>query len=109
MSTDLTIEILREIRDGISGLRTEFIERLDQTNARLDQTNARLDQTNARLDQTNARLGNVEQGLADLGKFMRQIALDQAKHERFHTHHVEILEEDVKDLKTRVENLEARH
>jgi hypothetical protein len=95
MSTDLTIEILREIRDGISGLRTEFIERLDQTNARLDQT--------------NLRLGNVEQGLNDLGKFMRQIALDQAKHERFHTHHVEILEEDVKNLKVRVERLEASH
>ncbi|NEX18395.1 MAG: hypothetical protein C1943_17765 [Halochromatium sp.] len=102
MTSDLTIEILREIRDGISGLRAEFIERLDQTNARLDQTNARL-------DQTNARLGNVEQGLNDLGKFMRQIALDQAQHERFHTHHVEILEEDMKDLKTRVERLEARH
>ena len=102
MSTDLTIEILREIRDGISGLRTEFIERLDQTNARLDQANARL-------DQTNLRLGNVEQGLNDLGKFMRQIALDQAKHERFHSHHVEILEEDVKDLKFRVERLEATH
>lgn len=71
MANELTIEILREIRDGISGLRTEFIERLDQTNARLDQTNARL-------DQANTRLGNVEQGLADLGKFMRQIALDQA-------------------------------
>ncbi|MCF7993707.1 MAG: hypothetical protein K9L32_06390 [Chromatiaceae bacterium] len=102
MTSDLTIEILREIRDGISGLRAEFIERLDQTNARLDQTNARL-------DQANARLGNVEQGLNDLGKFMRQIALDQAQHERFHTHHVEILEEDMKDLKTRVERLEARH
>jgi len=109
MSTDLTIEILREIRDGISGLRTEFIERLDQTNVRLDQANARLDQTNARLDQTNLRLGNVEQGLNDLGKFMRQLALDQAKHERFHTHHVEILEEDVKHLKIRVERLETAH
>lgn len=100
MATDLTVEILREIRDGISAMREEFIERLDQTNARLDQTNSRL-------DQTNARLGNVEQGLNDLGKFMRQIALDQAKHERFHAHHVEILEEDVTDLKRRVERLEA--
>jgi hypothetical protein len=37
---------------------------------------------------------------------MRQIALDQARHERFHSHHVDILEEDVKDLKTRVKRLE---
>jgi methyl-accepting chemotaxis protein len=101
MTTDLTIEILREIRDGIRDLRGDF-------NARLDQTNARLDQTNARLDQTNARLENVEHGLTDLGKFMRQIALDQAKHERFHVHHVERLEEDVTDLKVRVLRLEDR-
>jgi cob(I)alamin adenosyltransferase len=68
----------------------------------------RLDETNSRLDQTNARLENVEHGLLDLGKFMRQIALDQARHERFHTHHVDILEDDMKDLKVRVQRLEDR-
>ncbi len=99
MTTDLTIEILREIRDGIRELRQDFNERLDQTNERLDQTNARLDQSNARLER-------VEIGLQDLGTFMRRIALDQAKHERFHSHHVERLEEDVSDLKVRVQRLE---
>jgi archaellum component FlaC len=93
MATDLSIEVLREIRDSIRDLRDDF--------------NTRLDQTNARLDQTNARLERVEHGLNDLGHFMRQIALDQAKHERFHTHHVERLEDDVKDLKERVQRLEA--
>jgi cob(I)alamin adenosyltransferase len=97
--SELTIEILREIRDGIRDLRTDFMQRLDETNSRLDQTNSRL-------DQTNSRLANVEHGLHDLGKFMRQIALDQARHERFHSHHVDSLEEDVKDLKTRVKRLE---
>ena len=92
MSTDLSIEILREIRDGIGALRGDF--------------NSRLDQTNQRLDQTNERLGRVERGLTDLGKFMRQIALEQAKHERFHSHHVERLEEDVANLKDRVLRLE---
>lgn len=62
---ELTIEILKSIRDeirttnaGLESLRDELeslgvdlIGRIDQTNARLDQTNARLDQTNARLDQ----------------------------------------------------------
>jgi hypothetical protein len=43
--TDLTVQILREIRDAIG-----------QTNARLDQTNARLDQTNAQLDGTRDEL-----------------------------------------------------
>jgi archaellum component FlaC len=93
MATDLSIEILREIRDSIRDLRDDF--------------NTRLDRTNARLDQTNARLERVEHGLNDLGHFMRQIALDQAKDERFHTHHVERLEDDVKDLKERVQRLEV--
>jgi chromosome segregation ATPase len=94
MTTDIAVQILCEIRDGIHELRNDF--------------NARLDQTNARLDQSNARLERVEHGLEDLGKFMRQIALDQAKHERFHTHHVEIIEVDVNDLKGRVARLEER-
>ena len=54
MSADLTLQILREIRDGIHA-----------TNARLDQTNARLDQTNARLDETNVRM---EQGFDSLSR-----------------------------------------
>ena len=94
MATDLAVEILREIPDGIQELRGDF--------------NARLDQTNARLDQTNERLGRVEHGLSDLGQFMRGIALDQAKHERIRAHHVERLEEDVTDLKARVQRLEDR-
>ena len=89
MATDLTIEILREIRDGIRDLRDDFNERLDQTNQRLDQTNERLER--------------VEHGLSDLGKFMRRIALDQARHERFHDQHVNRLEEDVTDLKERID------
>lgn len=98
---DLTVEILKEIRDSIRSLQSDF-------NQRLDQTNERLDQTNQRLDQNNQRLERVEHGLNDLGKFMRQIALDQAEHERFHSNHVTILETDVADLKRRVESLEAR-
>ena len=47
---DLTVEILRDIRDGVN-----------QTNSRLDQTNSRLDQTNSRLDQTNDRLDDLRQ------------------------------------------------
>lgn len=58
--TDLTIQILREIRDEIGKTNA----RLDQTIARLDQTNARLDQTRedlaSRQDQTSARLVESE-------------------------------------------------
>jgi len=84
MTADLTIEMLREIRDGIGALRADF---------------------DARLDQTNQRLGRVEHGLDDLGKLMRQIVLDQAKHERCHAHHVERFEDDVANLKHHIERL----
>jgi len=94
MGDEVTIEILKQIRDGIGSMRQDFNERLDQTNQRLDQT--------------NQRLGRVEQGLLDLGKFMRQIALDQVKHERFHGQHVNVLEQDVQELKDRVRRLEER-
>jgi hypothetical protein len=43
--TDLTIEILRDIRDEAH-----------QTNQRIDQTNERLDRTNERLDELRADL-----------------------------------------------------
>jgi hypothetical protein len=98
MGDDITVEILREIRDGITSMHVDFTERLD--GLRVD--------FNQRLDGTNQRLERVEQGLLDLGHFMRQIALDQAKHERFHTQHVDLLEKDVLDLKGRVTRLEKR-
>lgn len=50
---DLTVEILREIRDEIRSTNT----RLDTTNTRLDTTNARLEATADRLD---ARLERLE-------------------------------------------------
>ena len=97
MATDVTVEVLREIRDEIRSM-----------NGRLGQTNERLDHTNEQLDQNNLRLGRVEQGLLDLGQFMRQFALDQSRNERFHVHHVDVLERDVEDLKGRVSRLEGR-
>jgi uncharacterized coiled-coil DUF342 family protein len=51
-ATNVTIEILKSIRDEVRS-----------TNARLDQTNGRLDQTNARLDQTNGRLESMREEL----------------------------------------------
>ena len=57
--SDITVEILREIRDEIRG-----------TNARVDATNGRLDTSNGRLDTMehvlSQRLGAVETALLDL-------------------------------------------
>jgi cob(I)alamin adenosyltransferase len=105
MADDVTVEILKQIRDGITSMHGDFSERLDHLRSDF---NERLDSTNGRLEGTNQRLDRVEQGLLDLGQFMRQIALDQTRHERFHTHHVDILEKDVSELKDRVAKLERR-
>lgn len=38
MASDLTVEILKQIRDGITSMHEDFNQRLDQNNLRLDQT-----------------------------------------------------------------------
>jgi chromosome segregation ATPase len=61
---DLTLRLLKQIRDGVQTTnarldqtRAELGARIDQTNAHLTQTNAHLTQTNASLDQTRTELG----------------------------------------------------
>jgi septal ring factor EnvC (AmiA/AmiB activator) len=51
----LTLEVLKQIRDGISRLET-----------RVDETNSRLSGLETRVDETNSRLSSVERGLNDL-------------------------------------------
>ena len=98
---DVTVEILKEIRDGVAHLGSTLGDRIDGLGDRIDGLGERLDGTNERLDR-------VEHGLLDLGKFMRQIARDQARYERFHHKHVDVIERDVDDLKVRVAKLEKR-
>jgi hypothetical protein len=58
--SSLTIEILKQIRDGISSLEAHL--------------GSRLDETNRRLDETNVRLTNVEAGLSDLRVAVLRVA-----------------------------------
>lgn len=105
---DLTIEILKQIRDGVA-----------QTNARLDQTreelSAKIDQTNARLDQTNARLDQHERVLVRLvdevkvhgqaiGKLIHEV---EGLNERFDNFLSGAHRDDHEDLRARVAKLEA--
>jgi hypothetical protein len=99
MGDDLTVEILKQIRDGVNATNRS-VDSLREEMA------TRLGRVEARLEGMETRLGRVEDGLTDLGNFMRQIALDQAKYERFHAHHVEVLEKDMEDLRLRVRRLE---
>jgi hypothetical protein len=52
----------KESQEGIGSLRGEIAELRAESNKRLDQTNQRLER--------------VEQGLLDLGQFMKSIALE---------------------------------
>ena len=54
---EVTVAVLREIRDEIRSTRTEL--------------STRIDQTNERLEQTNERLGVVEATLLDLAEQQR--------------------------------------
>ena len=94
MADDLTIEILKQIRDNTAET-TQRLERLEHS-------------TSAGFERMDLRLGRVEQGLLDLGKFMRQIALDLTKQERWHNHHVKVLEKDMSALKSRMGKLERK-
>ena len=97
MAHDLTIEILKQIRDELVTTRTTLGESIAQTNERLDQTNERLDQSNHRLSAVEVTL------------------LDLAEQQRFMVRHFAVLttrdrhlEADVDALRARVEKIEAR-
>jgi benzoyl-CoA reductase/2-hydroxyglutaryl-CoA dehydratase subunit BcrC/BadD/HgdB len=47
--SDLSLAVLKQIRDAVTQTREELSQRIDQTNQRLDQTNQRLDQTREEL------------------------------------------------------------
>jgi predicted nucleic acid-binding Zn-ribbon protein len=104
MADDITVEILKQIRDAI-GTTNRRLESLEDKFTGLSEevTGLRTD-----VQGLNVRMERVENGLNDLGQFMRQIALDQTKYEKFHGHHVDVLEKDVDDLRQRVRRLEDK-
>ena len=75
-TSDLTVEILREIRDEAR----QTNRRLEAVESRLGSMDERLGSMDQRLETMGQCLGRTEQGLSDLGQFMRQIALDQVGH-----------------------------
>ncbi len=102
--SDITVEILKDIRDEIRGVRGEVRDLRADTNQRLDATNQRLDVTNQRLDATNQRLGLVEATLLDLAEQQRFVVrYTKAISERGTS-----LEPRVSALETRVEKLESK-
>jgi hypothetical protein len=88
--SDITIEILKDIRDEIRGVRTEL--------------GARLDVTNERLDVNNQRLDMVESTLLDLAEQQRFVVRYTKAISERDAH----LEPRVSALETRVGNLESK-
>lgn len=110
-TADLTIEILKQIRDEIRVTRADLSARIDETNARLDQTNARLDQTNSRLDQTNSRLDQTNSRLDRVEETLLELAQQQrfvVKHLRASRKRELRIEADIIELRKRVEAIESR-
>jgi methyl-accepting chemotaxis protein len=116
VDSEITLSVLREIRDAvvatnwridsldrnlsarIDQLDKNLSARIDQANARIDNLDknlsARIDQTNARLDETNARLSVVEHVVKDAAEqivFLGRYAKNS-----------------IEDLRERVTRLEAK-
>jgi hypothetical protein len=88
--SDVTVEILKDIRDEIRGVRGEVRELHADTNQRLDATNHRLDANNQRLDLVETTL------------------LDLAEQNRFIVRYTRALAERHGDVEPRVSALESR-
>lgn len=71
-TSDITVEILRDIRDGVRQTNVRLDRMGEELNTRLDKTNARLDKTNARLDQTNDGLAGLRQEVEEGFRLMDQ-------------------------------------
>lgn len=73
---DVTLEVLKSIRDEVRLTRTDLVQRIDHTNARLDATNARLDEANTRLTQTEVRLATEIVAVASAAFEVRDLLRD---------------------------------
>lgn len=96
MAADLTLKILRQIRDEVRGTN----KRIDQTNARLDQTNERL----ARLEPLLPWAERVEGALMELTvqqRFLNRYVKGLSERDRR-------IEAELADVRGRVDALERR-
>lgn len=72
-ATDLTLAVLREIRDELKETRRDLKAEIAQTNARLDQTNARLDHLERRHHEGEVRLATELLAVVDAVKQVQQL------------------------------------
>jgi len=104
-AADLTIEILKDIRDGVRETNARLERVSSELGGRIDQTNARIDQTNERLEamrtELSTRIDGVEKVLHELAGQFVFIA-------RFVRHTARRQGTRIDALETRVGKLEER-
>ena len=99
---DLTVAILREIRDEMKATRTELKQELAATRTELKaEISAMCSDLGQRIDLTNARLEIVETTLKDLAGQMVMLT-------RYVKNSVDRHEDQIEDLQGRVTKLEAQ-
>jgi hypothetical protein len=94
---DLTVEILKDIRDEIRGVRTEVHDLREDTNLRLDATNQRLDTSNQRLNLVEAAILDLSEQHRFVVRYTKALAERDGK-----------LEPRVSALESRVDKLESK-
>jgi hypothetical protein len=103
--SDITVEILRDIRDELRGVRSEFREELRGVRSEFrDEIRGLREDTNQRLEANTQRLDLVETTLLDLAEQQRFVVrYTKAISERGTS-----LEPRVSALESRVEKLESK-
>ncbi len=100
--SDLTVSILREIRDAVVAVNQNLSARIDGVSTRLDSVSSRLDGVSSRIDtlteHLDQRFGVVETTLKDLSGQLVLVT-------RYLKHRTEV---DIEDLRQRVTRLEAK-
>lgn len=100
-TADLTIQVLRQIRDEIVTTRTDLGARIDRTNERIDAMGATL---SARIEETNERVERVEHTLLDLAEQQRFVV----RHLKTLSERDRRLEDDITEIRGRLEVVEKK-
>lgn len=100
-TADLTIHVLRQIRDEIVTTRTELGARIDAVRTELG---ARIDDLGGRIDETNERVGRVEHTLLDLAEQQRFVV----RHVRTLAERDRRLEDDITEIRARLDVVEKK-
>ena len=100
-NAELTVQILRQIRDEIVTTRSELSTRIDRTNERIDGMRGEL---SGQIQQTNLRVDKVEHALLDLAEQQRFVV----RHLQALTTRDRRLEDEVGELRGRIEVVEKK-